>query len=164
MKNILFIGSLFCLLLVSCTTTTEKETSTTTTPQLEQFGAAITADNALPFRSLLTQMKDVDSLSTKVVGTVESVCQKKGCWVNIVDEESEQSMFVKFKDYAFFLPKDIAGRQVVLEGVAFREVTSVEELRHYAEDEGKSAEVIAAITTPAEELKFMASGAVLLPQ
>ena len=65
---------------------------------------------------------------------------------------------------AFFMPKDIAGRKVVMEGKAYREITTVEELRHFAEDEGKSAEEIAAITEPLEELKFMATGVVLLDE
>ena len=71
-------------------------------------------------------------------------------------------MFVKFKYYAFFMPKDIAGRKVVIQGMAYREVTPADELRHYAEDAGKSAAEIALITKPKEELKFMASGVVLL--
>ena len=60
------------------------------------------------------------------------------------------------------MPKDISGRKVVMQGIAYREVTSVDELRHYAEDAGKSAAEIALITKPKEELKFMASGVVLL--
>jgi len=89
--------------------------------------------------------------------------QAKGCWINIVSEDAAKpSMFVKFKDYGFFMPKDIAGKEVIMEGYAFKEVTSVDELRHYAEDEGKSKEEIAAITEPVEELKFMASGVLLL--
>jgi hypothetical protein len=51
-----------------------------------------------------------------------------------------------------------------MDGYAYREVTSVEDLRHFAEDEGKSKEEIEAITEPREELKFMASGVLLLPQ
>ena len=76
--------------------------------------------------------------------------------------ESETAMRVRFKDYGFFVPKDIAGRQAVVEGYAFREVTTVEELRHYAEDEGLSAEEIAKITEPVEEVKFLASGVYLV--
>lgn len=131
-----------------------------------QFGAGTTTDNAIPFAQLTRKMGASDSLQTKVIGTVESVCQAKGCWVNIVTDapNDTQEMFVKFKDYGFFMPKDIAGRQVVLDGYAFREVTPVDELRHYAEDEGKSAEEIAAITEPKEELKFMAAGVLLLPE
>ncbi|MEN0048567.1 MAG: DUF4920 domain-containing protein, partial [Bacteroidota bacterium] len=70
----------------------------------------------------------------------------------------------KFKDYGFFVPKDISGRQVIMEGYAYREVTPVEELRHYAKDDGMSEEEIAAITEPEEEFKFMASGVILLEE
>ncbi len=37
----------------------------------------------------------------------------------------------------------------------------MDELRHYAQDKGASAEEIAAITMPKEELKFMAKGVIL---
>ncbi len=127
------------------------------------FGEKITPDNALTFNELLIKMDQLDSIDTKVTGTVESVCQSKGCWVNIVSDDGRE-MFVKFKDYGFFLPKDCSGRKVVMEGKAFREKTSVEELQHYAEDEGASEEEIAKITEPKEELKFMAAGVILLAE
>jgi hypothetical protein len=38
----------------------------------------------------------------------------------------------------------------------------VEELKHLAEDAGKSKEEIEAITEPKEELKFLATGVLLL--
>jgi hypothetical protein len=50
----------------------------------------------------------------------------------------------------------------VIKGKAFKEVTSVEELQHYAEDEGKSKEEIALITQPQEEIKFLADGVVVV--
>ena len=128
----------------------------------KHFGAKITEAGAISYDELLTKMQQSDSMAVKVVGTVESVCQAKGCWMNIQANEGQPEMFVKFKDYGFFVPKDISGRQVVMDGFAYREVTSVDELRHYAEDEGKSKEEIAAITEPVEELKFMASGVIVL--
>ena len=129
------------------------------------FGEKITADGAISYDNLLEKMSSADSVAVKVSGKVESVCQMKGCWMNIVSNDPEKaSMFVKFKDYGFFMPKDIAGRKVIMEGYAFREVTSVDELKHYAEDEGKSKEEIEAITQPVEELKFMASGVILLEE
>lgn len=127
------------------------------------FGEEITQSDAISYDEMVSKMAGSDSLVTKVIGTVEGVCQAKGCWMNIVSENPDQpDMFVKFKDYGFFMPKDIAGKKVIMEGYAFKEVTPVEELRHYAEDEGKSKEEIAAITTPKEELKFLASGVLLL--
>ncbi len=84
--------------------------------------------------------------------------------MTIASGNGGEEMMVKFKDYGFFVPKDIAGRKVVMEGYAFREVTPVDELRHYAEDEGLSTEEIEAITEPKEELKFLASGVLLLDE
>jgi hypothetical protein len=137
--------------------------STAQTGQPQTFGDAITADGAVSMNEMVAKLQGVDSVQVKVRGTVESVCQVKGCWVNLHDDQAGD-VFVKFKDYAFFLPKDIAGREVVMDGYAFRETTSVEDLKHYAEDEGKSKAEIDAITQPKEELKFLASGVVLLPE
>ncbi len=60
--------------------------------------------------------------------------------------EDGSQMMVRFKDYGFFVPKDIAGKEVVIHGKAFVKETSVDEQRHYAEDSGKSDKEIAAIT------------------
>ena len=100
-----------------------------------------------------------DSVSAKVNGMVNEVCQAKGCWMTISEKDGEaEPLFVKFKDYGFFVPKDISGQEVIMEGMAFREITSVDELRHYAEDAGKTKEEIEAITEPKEELRFLARG------
>ena len=131
------------------------------------FGETIDAEGAITFDEMVTQVgsSEVDSVAVKVVGTVGSVCQAKGCWMDLgPSAESESAMRVRFKDYGFFVPKDIAGRQAVVEGYAFREVTSVEELRHYAEDEGLSKEEIEKITEPEESIKFLASGVYLMEE
>ena len=129
----------------------------------KHFGETISEEGTISFEEMLAQMESNDSIAVKVKGTVDAVCQAKGCWMNIASPGQEgKEMFVKFKDYGFFMPKDLAGREVIMEGYAFREKTSVEELRHYAEDEGKSKEEIAAITEPVEELMFMASGVILV--
>lgn len=134
-------------------------------PAANTFGETITGDNAITMTELLGKMGTTDSIPAKLTGTVEAVCQVKGCWMNIVsDNPDEGEIMVKFKDYGFFMPLDIAGRKVVMDGYAFREVTPVDELKHYAEDEGQSAEEIAAITEPKEELKFLASGVLLLEE
>lgn len=131
--------------------------------ELQYFGDKISEKKAVSYEKLLKKMKKSDSLQVKVVGTVESVCQMKGCWMTIVSkDEDKPSMMVKFKDYGFFVPKDISGQKVIMKGYAYKEVTPVDELRHYAEDAGKSKEEIAGITEPKEEFKFMASGVILL--
>lgn len=128
-----------------------------------QFGEAIDAGGAISYDALLAQMQAQDSVAVKVRGKVEAVCQAKGCWMNITaDAPDAEEMMVKFKDYGFFVPKDIAGREVVMQGYAYREVTPVDELQHLAKDAGKPQEEIDQITEPKVELKFMASGVLLL--
>ena len=157
----IFILTLISTLFFACNNTVQE--AGVTEDGSAYFGEQINADGVISYDQLLAKMSATDSMAVKVSGTVESVCQKKGCWMNIVSEDPEKaSMFVKFKDYGFFMPKDITGQQVIMEGYAFREVTSVDELKHYAEDEGKSKEEIEAITEPMEELKFMASGVILV--
>ena len=51
--------------------------------------------------------------------------------------------------------------EVIINGKAFVTETSVEELRHYAEDAGKSAEDIAAITEAEKTFAFEANGVLL---
>ena len=80
-----------------------------------------------------------------------------------LDVPNAEPMRVTFKDYGFFVPKDIDDkREVIVQGVAKYETTDVETLRHYAEDEGLSQEEINKITEPKTELVFIADG-VLIP-
>ncbi|GAB3260365.1 hypothetical protein GCM10027347_24600 [Larkinella harenae] len=123
-------------------------------------GKKITTDNATPSAELSTKMGDKKELNTKVEGTVESVCQVKGCWMRVKTADN-QTMLVRFRDYGFFVPKDIAGKNVVFEGTAETKTTSVAELRHYAEDAGKSKEEIAKITQPEKAITFMADGVIV---
>ena len=154
-KLLLFV--LVTLMIGACSTA-KKTTS-------QEFGEAITSKGAIPYEKMLDRVDGVDSMQVKVVGEVAAVCQMKGCWLNMTTGDAGQpEMMVKFKDYGFFVPKDIAGRKVVLDGYAYRQVTSVEELRHYAEDAGKSQEEINAITQPQEKLQFLASGVLLLSE
>jgi hypothetical protein len=123
------------------------------------YGENFDHDKAISYEKTLSQLATQDSVVATLSANVESVCQAKGCWMNVYSDKNPEAeqMFVKFKDYGFFMPLDLKG-EVIMTGKAYREITSVDELRHYAEDEGKSAEEIAAITEPTEELKFMASG------
>ena len=123
----------------------------------ESFGAKIKADGAVDGTTFLKQIDGKDSLAIKITAPIVDVCQKKGCWMN-VDLGDGKQMMVRFKDYGFFVPLDAGGRTVVMEGVAFREVLSVDMLRHYAEDGGKSKEEIEKITEPETRLSFEASG------
>ena len=167
----LFLFAVLITALVACDSESKsaennsKEETTSTATEGETFGKAITASNAISYDDLTQKMQSTDSLAVKVKGTVQAVCQAKGCWMNIsAPGSNSEEMMVQFEDYKFFVPKDISGREVIMEGYAYRNVTPVDELRHFAKDEGKSQAEIDAITEPKEELKFLASGVLLLEE
>lgn len=130
------------------------------TSEFASFGEEITSDNTQKVWDVLEEyqtMKVGDSINYKLTGTVNSVCQAKGCWMTLNLAEGEEIM-VKFKDYGFFVPKDIAGKEVIINGKAFVNEVSVKELQHYAKDAGKSKEEIAQINTPKKTYSFEADG------
>jgi len=114
---------------------------------------AITVDKLS--KQLKKDNKKVENVAIK--GKVTDVCDKKGCWLTIQTEDNSK-FFVKMKDYAFFVPTALKGKNVVLEGSAERKVTSVNEQKHYAEDAKKPQAEIDAITQPKEEIRFVANG------
>lgn len=127
----------------------------------QTYGAAVTAAGARPLAELKQALGNQDSARVKLVGKAEAVCQVKGCWLTLTTPEG-QPVRVRFKDYAFFVPKDIAGKTVVIDGWARRQQVPVAELQHYAQDAGKSAPEIAAITQPEEQLNFEAAGVLVV--
>lgn len=155
--------SLFILLTVGIAVACQQkdasqQNNTAVETAYDSFGEKIDDAQAEPVISLTSMASD--SAYTKVRGTIVEVCQAKGCWMKL-DLGNNETMRVTFKDYGFFVPKDSKGKEVVIEGIAMRKVTPVDELRHYAEDAGKSAEEVAAITEPAQELAFEAVGVLL---
>mgnify|MGYP004417249464 FL=1 len=65
----------------------------------QHFGEMISDVGAISFSELVTKMDQSDEVEAVVTGNVGSVCQAKGCWMNIVDSDggTSEEMFVKFK-------------------------------------------------------------------
>ena len=161
MKKLFFLSVIGMAFLASCGNNKEVKTETAAVDtSLQYFGDSITQDGAIAADQLATQMKGKDSMKVKLTGTIQEVCQKKGCWMNM-NIGNNQSMKVRFKDYAFFVPKDAANKTVIIEGVAFNDTTSVSDLKHYAEDGGKTKEEIEKITEPEINIGFEAHGVII---
>lgn len=123
-------------------------------------GFRISEEGAQPIASLATLMEGKAEVDTKLEGTIEACCAKKGCWMTMPLADGS-SMRVRFKDYGFFVPKDAGGKIAVIEGKAFNDTTSVADLRHYAEDAGQSKEEIEKITEPEIAINFEATGVII---
>ena len=101
--------------------------------------------------------------NTKFKAEVTDVCQVKGCWMKLNIGNNKEVM-VNFKDYGFFVPRDIIGKNVLVNGVAYKRSISIDELKHYAHDRGDSKEVINSITKPEEIFSLTANGVEILSQ
>jgi HD superfamily phosphodiesterase len=125
------------------------------------LGESFDVEKEIDLAKLVSEMDDSDSLDAVVEAKVTEVCQAKGCWMK-VELPNGESMRVTFKDYGFFMPKDLAGKSVKMNGVAKIEETDLETLKHFAEDAGKPKEEIEKITEPRMDYKFVASGVKLV--
>jgi len=167
MKKISFL-LLLSILIVACNNKTKESATPVDSQEIamnyQSFGDKISDEKVLSkeeIKEKFSTLKSGDTVPVKFTTKVLEVCQSKGCWMRM-DMDQEEAM-VKFKDYAFFMPKDIAGKEIIVEGVAFVQEMSVDEQRHYAEDAGKSADEVAAITEPKRTLSVLSNG-VLIPE
>lgn len=121
------------------------------------YGDTVKDDNVIQLAAVTAAMKGEEKKDLKIRGKVEEVCQKKGCWM-VMKLSNGEDMRITFKDYKFFVPKDLAGKEVVVDGYAYLDTTSVKQLQHYAKDGGKSEAEIASIVSPKTEIAFEAKG------
>jgi hypothetical protein len=125
------------------------------------YGKAVTADNALNTETLNTTLSKDSVYNGKITGTVVEVCKKKGCFMKL-SQANGNPIMVQFTDYAYFMPQNIVGKTVVVEGKAKVKETSVERLKHYAADVGKTKEEIAMINEPKKDISIMADGVLVV--
>ena len=161
MKKILALG-VIASLFVNCE---QKKEVAPEVAKVEyaKFGDSISVDGALSTDEMMKKFADLkegDTLEVKFKSEINEVCQKKGCWMTL-DLADDKEAFVKFKDYGFFVPKNAQDKEVIVNGKAFVSVESVDVLKHYAKDAGKSQAAIDSITEPKVTYSFMADGVLI---
>lgn len=158
-KNILYFVT--SLVLVACQSNTDKsfvDSDKIKPNQYDSFGGEVKLDKIYSqdaIASTYDNLETGDTLQVAFTSKVNDVCKAKGCWMKVAMDDQNETM-VKFKDYGFFVPKDIEGREVIVQGKAYVTDMSVADQKHFAEDAGKSEEEIAAITTPKKTYSFVA--------
>lgn len=167
MKNSL---SLLLFVLMAFTTSCQKNSLSTKKTTYELVGEAkvvegnygnlVIEKGVITTADLLSKVESTGTFEGKITGIIQEVCTKKGCWFTMALPNGS-SMRVTFKDYGFFIPTNSQGFPITLEGVATLSETDVETLRHFAEDQGKSKEEVAAIVAPKKEITFEATGVII---
>jgi len=125
------------------------------------YGDSIQNGNIIELTAISTVMRDEKKMDMKIRGKVEEVCKEKGCWM-VMKLSNGEDMRITFKDYKIFVPQNLVGKEVVIDGFAYRDTTTVEKLQHYAKDGGKSDKEIASIVNPKVVLSFEAKGVAVM--
>lgn len=128
------------------------------------FGEKTTAENAISVTQLheliTTKNEGSRKADVKIKGVVTDVCTMEGCWIKV--QSPDGKMMVKMKDHKFTVPVALNGKTVVIEGAAEEKITSVEQLKHYAADAGKTKAEIESIKEPKKEIIVDAKGILVL--
>lgn len=131
-------------------------TTPPTNPAYDFYGAGTELAGTVPVSDVLKSPDSHLAGTVRLRGPIVGTCAKKGCWMRLGAED--HNVFVKFKDYGFFVPTEgVEGREAVIEGTLAVETQTVEEVKHYLEDAGKLEEA-AKVTEPRQVLSFLATG------
>lgn len=99
----------------------------------ETFGAVATLQaTPLTLGQLLADPARYSGETVKVQTRVGKVCQKKGCF--FIAQDGAASLRVSFRDYGFFVPTDIGGRTVTLQGELVQRTLDNAQAAHYNAD------------------------------
>jgi hypothetical protein len=124
------------------------------------FGVKTTEDGAINADDLAATLEGKEKAAVKVKGEVVEVCKAEGCWLKM--KTASGNIMVRMNNHAFFVPLAMNGKTIVVNGTAAVKETSVDMLKHYAEDAGKSKEEIEAIKEPKKEVLLKADGILVI--
>ena len=105
-------------------------------------------------------MESSQPVTMQIRGEVSAVCQVKGCWMIVKLTDGEETR-VRFKNYGFFVPMDIVGKEVVVNGHASVEEISESDQKHYAKDAGQSESEIDKIKGSKRTYSVIADGVLI---
>lgn len=121
-------------------------------------GAEIGDSKMVSLEKIFANPDKYSGKTVRVKGFVVRSCKKEGCWAELgAKKDSKQTVRVKMKDHAFFIPLQSAGYKVLTEGVFSIKTLSKEEVEHLIEDDGAEFEKINKNGT-VTEISFLASG------
>ncbi len=123
----------------------------------QSFGAEITMTEPIKLAEVYSNPADYDGQEILLEGKIVEVCQKKGCWFKMTDGNHE--LTVKFKDYAFFVPKDAAESIVRVQGIFEAEVDD-----HISQESNEQSEMKSEHDHDSSPYTFTAAAVIITPE
>ena len=111
-------------------------------------------DQVVPVGKVLANPAAYEGKYVRLVGNVNKVCTRKGCWLEMMDDTTGKPMFVKFTCpvEGRLIPMAAVGKPVVVEGTVTVKEISEEQARHYKAESGATPEEVAAIKGPQKQI------------
>jgi hypothetical protein len=117
--------------------------------EIQRFGKPLEGRAPDSLETLLKAPQDGQPV--RLEGRIEAVCRNKGCWLEL--KQGAASVHVTFEGYAFFVPKDSAGREVAIEGRVKVEKPKPEDLEHLAGEGAKKAGAGVSVVAAGVEIR-----------
>ncbi|MFO0749565.1 MAG: DUF4920 domain-containing protein [Myxococcota bacterium] len=100
--------------------------------QAQLLGSPFTLTEAKPLGEVVKTASAEKDDVVRISGTVDQVCQKRGCWMVVRDGDVEARVIMK--DHAFAIPFDSKGLKATVEGTLKVKVYTEAQAKHLAED------------------------------
>jgi hypothetical protein len=114
------------------------------------YGKPLRGVKPTPLADVLASPED--GRTVRLEGTIAAVCRRKGCWMEL--RQGESAVHVTFEGYSFFLPKDAAGSDAVLEGKVVVKAPDTDDVKHLkGEGAGEAAAATVSIEASGVELR-----------
>ncbi len=99
-------------------------------------GAAIGKSDKVSLAKVLKNPNKYAGRNVLVEGVIVRSCKMEGCWMELAPSKDAQSVRVKFKEHAFFIPLDSAGMNAKAEGVFSIKTLTKKEVDHLMNEDG----------------------------
>lgn len=122
------------------------------------FGEEFAEADVINIADVRAKLGDNEEMPVQVSGTISQKCKSEGCWLTL-KENDDNNVMVMFKDHGFNVKDiDCEGKTAVINGRAYWNVVSVEDQKHFAEEDGLDG---GDITGPKKELRIEATGVII---
>ena len=136
----------------------EEAASTARAGALERFGADVPAGDAVSVADVVANPATMAGRTVLVEGTVRNVCQRRGCWMEVVDSKDPDKggCRITFKDYGFFVPTNSIGAKARMHGEVVVKTVPAAQVKHLEAEGAHFASK--APDGSASEVSIIASG------
>ena len=117
--------------------------------ETQQFGGELTDAKIVDLAEVMDNAESYVDQNIKITGSVEAVCPRKGCWVEVEKPEANVSIRVKVEDDVVVFPAEAKGKSIVAEGILRKIELSEKQsrawLKHAAKERGEEFDETAAV-------------------